>query len=254
MPVRSPKAALGIYKAMFGETHGFFMDEAIAIWDFLLLQQAGAGIQGNFFEIGVFAGKSAFLGAVHLRQDEACLLVDINDIMPVAERIRKDLNLSTRVVCGRSDDPGTERQLADYVGTVRWFHIDGDHSGFSAANDLRLADRFLASGGIICVDDFFNPRYPQVSAAVYKFVFDHSFTYRMVLCGMNKCYLVRSADYAFYEGLIRTHLVSHMSGLGHCITLSKSSWAHDMGCFAVLTRYADFDLLGPDHDPHDILF
>jgi hypothetical protein len=254
MPVRSPKAALGIYKAMFGETHGFFMDEAIAIWDFLLLQQAGAGIQGNFFEIGVFAGKSAFLGAVHLRQDEACLLVDINDIMPVAERIRKDLNLSTRVVCGRSDDPGTERQLADYVGTVRWFHIDGDHSGFSTTNDLRLADRFLNAHGIICVDDFFNPRYPQLAAAVYKFLFDHNFSYRMILCGMNKCYLVRTAEYVFYEGLIREYLFSHMTALGHSITVSKTSWAHDMGCFAVVGRFGDYEVMGRDEDPGDVVF
>jgi hypothetical protein len=246
--------ALGIYNARFRDTPGFFMDEAIAMWDFLLLQQAGSGIQGNFLEIGVFGGKSAYLGAVHTRQDEACLLVDIGDITPVAERIRKELNRTTLVVTARSDDPAAARQLAAYLGTVRWFHIDGDHSGFSTANDLRLADRFLAAGGIICVDDFFNPRYPQLSAAVYKFLFDHSFSYRMVLCGMNKCYLVRTVDYGFYEDLIRKYLCGHLSSLSHSVLLSKSSWVHDMGCFAVLSRSVDVDLLGRDEDPEDIPF
>ncbi len=246
--------ALSIYNARFRDTPGYFMDEAIAMWDFLLLQQAGSGIQGNFLEIGVFGGKSAYLGAVHMRQDETCLLVDVGDITPVAARIHEELKRTTLVVNARSDDPAAERQLAAYLGTVRWFHIDGDHSGFSAANDLRLADRFLAAGGIICVDDFFNPRYPQLSAAVYKFLFDHSFSYRIVLCGMNKCYLVRTVDYGFYEGLIRKYLFGHLSGLGYSVLVSKSSWVHDMGCFAVLSRYVDVNLLGRDEDPEDIPF
>jgi hypothetical protein len=36
----------------------------------------------------------------------------------------------------------------------------------------------MKEDGIICMDDFFNPIYPQVTAAVYKFLFDNPLTIR----------------------------------------------------------------------------
>ena len=80
-----------------------------------------------------------------------------------------------------------------------------------------------------------NPRYPQLVAAVYKFLFDHAQTYKMLLCGMNKCYIVKGDD-AFYEAFIRNDLSGQLKQRGRIVTISKSSYAHDMGCFAVIQR------------------
>jgi hypothetical protein len=252
---RDTRSPLNIYKEKFGNVHGFFTEQAIAIWDFFLTLQCKAGITGNFLEIGVLRGKSAYLGAVHLRPNERCILLDINDISDVHVRIEA-LGIKTIRTTAflRTDNPKLATEIAAYEGTVRWFHIDGDHSGYATANDLRLAAHLLGNRGIICVDDFLNPRYPQLIAAVYKFLFDRSFEYQMILCGMNKCYIARAADYAFYESAIRTQLSDYLKSVGHTLTISKSSYAHDMGCFAVVHRQGDFDYLGRDEDATDIPF
>ena len=249
-----PSSPFGLYRAKFSATIGFFMPEAMAVWDFFLTLQNNSGIGGNFCEVGVLQGKSAFLGGLYLRQDETCILVDINDLKPVAARLQEH-GISTICVEGeRSDNPAVLRRLEAYRGTVRWFHVDGDHSGFATTNDIQLADRFLGSRGIICVDDFCNPRYPQLTGAVYKFLFDNSFSYKLLLCGMNKCYIVRSADYAFYETAIRNDMSAHLKRVGHNLTISKSSFAHDMGCFSVVHRLGDLDYFGRDEDNSDIPF
>jgi Methyltransferase domain len=243
-----------IYKAKFGDVRGFFVDEDIAVRDFFLGLQHASAIVGNFLEIGVLDGKSAYLGALHLAPDESCLLVDCNNIGHVAAGIADSGLRPAHIVQGRSDSPSTERQLDAFRGSVRFFHIDGSHTGFATLNDLRMADRFLGDRGIICVDDFPNRRYPQLIAAVYKFLFDNDPIYKMVLCGINKCFIVRAADYTFYESAIRTHLLGHLKIAGHDMTLSKSSYAHDMGCFSILHKWNGLDHWGLDDDPSYLPF
>jgi hypothetical protein len=242
---------LEVYRQRFAGVHGFFMAEAIAIWDFLLTAQRNNSVNGNFFEIGVLEGKSAGLGAAHLVDDELCILIDINEIPQVAQSLR-EMSVKAVVKAGRrSDDPTVANELREYEGTVRWFHIDGAHDGYTTTADLRLAGRFLANRGIICVDDFLSPRYPQLTAAVYRFLFDNPI-YRMFLCGMNKAYIARAADYAFYEGILRHGLPKHLKESGYAVTLAKTSYAHDDGCFAVIERVSDFDIYGRDEDPADV--
>lgn len=243
---------IDIYRSKFASARGFFMEEAIAIWDFLLKTQARYGIEGNFLEIGVLDGKSAGLGGAHLRSDETCVLVDINDI---SETIRRLDALGVRSIAKvgcRSDNPKLVKSLVEeFEGTVKWFHIDGAHDGYTTLSDLRLADRLLANRGVICVDDFLSPRYPQLTAAVYKFLFDNP-TYQMFLCGMNKGYISRTVDFRLYEDAVRDGLAEHMKAAGHAVTLTKTSYSYDRGCFAVLERHNDRDIYGRDEDPSDI--
>ena len=242
---------LEVYRQRFAGVRGFFMEEAIAIWDFLLTAQRNNSVKGNFFEIGVLEGKSAGLGAAHLVDDELCILIDIHELQQLAQSLR-EISVKTLVKAGRrSDDPTVANELREYEGTVRWFHIDGAHDGYTTTADLRLADRFLANRGVICVDDFLSPRYPQLTAAVYRFLFDNPI-YRMFLCGMNKAYIARAADYAFYEGIVKHGLPKHMRDSGYAVTLAKTSYSHDYGCFAVIERSSDFDVYGRDEDPADI--
>ncbi len=246
--------ALEIYHARFGSTLGYFQDEAIATWDFFLSAQRQMGVLGNFFEIGVFNGKSALLAACHLSGGEYCILVDVNPMDEVVSSIRGLNGPDVHALLAKSSSLLTSSDLASFHGTARWLHIDGDHAGHSAINDLRVAERFLADRGIICVDDFFSGRYPQVTAAVYKFLFDTAPLYRMVLCGAGKCYLVRSADYTLYEALVRKYLAGHLRGCGQSVTIHKSTHAHDMGCFSLGSREQDADYWGQDSDPTEIPF
>ena len=60
-------------------------------------------------------------------------------------------------------------ELMQHRRSFRWIHIDGEHTGQAVGNDLAIAHELLADDGIICIDDFFNPAYAQVSAASFPF-------------------------------------------------------------------------------------
>jgi hypothetical protein len=242
------------YRSRFGSTPGYFQDGAIVTWDFFLTAQRQMSVAGNFFEIGVLSGKSALLAACHMQRGEWCILNDVNPIDDVVAKICSLDEPQVQAVLTKSLCLLTAPDLVRFYGTARWIHIDGDHDGHSVTNDLHVAERFLADRGVICVDDFFSGRYPQVTAAVYKFLFDTMPRYRMVLCGAGKCYLVRSADYTLYEGLVRKHLAGHLSGHEQSYTIHKSTHAYDMGCFSLGPRERDSDYCGRDADTNDIPF
>ncbi|HYZ33786.1 MAG TPA: class I SAM-dependent methyltransferase [Crenalkalicoccus sp.] len=243
---------LKAYRARFGKVEGFFTEEAQVAWDFLLGNQALMNVRGDVVEIGVWKGKSAGLAALHMRPDETLTLVDIQDLKEVEDRIRALGGPQVRSFTGKSSN---FRASAAYraIEPVRWFHIDGDHSGFSTTIDLNIAADLLGGHGIICVDDFFNPRYPQLAAAVFRFLFNRP-EYRMLLCGANKVFICRSEDYALYESLIRKYLAAHMASCGISVTIAKTSYAHDFGCFAIEGRQGRHDVVGRDEDITDIVF
>jgi hypothetical protein len=253
------------YRDQFSSIEGFFDDESQAIWDFLLAAQSGNGISGGFMEIGVYRGKSAFLGALHAQPSEPVVLVDIFVPPDVTEKIR-DLRLQQRrrvgathpekVVAVTGASSSRLRGTAvheQYRGTMRFFHVDGGHSCFGTYTDIVTGSEMVGDRPLISIDDFGNMRYPQLHAAVYKFLFERP-DFRMVLCGGNKAYLCRTEDFVFYDGLIREHLVPHATALGHPFTLARTSYAHDYGCFAVQDLVEGRALVGRDEDPDDIVF
>jgi hypothetical protein len=48
-------------------------------------------------------------------------------------------------------------------------HIDGGHSPEETYRDFDLCSRILTSGGLLALDDYFNPSFPGVSAGAVKF-------------------------------------------------------------------------------------
>ena len=243
---RTMSRELEQYANTYGALEGFIMPQTTAIWDFLLTQQRNLGIVGDFLEIGVLKGKSALLAALYLQLGELALLVDVNEMDSVRDEIAR-LSIESRAFRGKSSALKMSEQFSDRVGKVRWLHIDGGHSGYSTYNDLCLAEEFISDLGIICADDFFNPRYPQLTGAIFKFLFDRLFSFKMVLCGMNKCYIVHSEAYPLYEDLIRKHMAEHIRATGFSLTISKTGFAHDMGVFG-RPRIESFDYIGPDDD------
>jgi Methyltransferase domain len=238
------------FRKQFADVEGFLDPRAEIVWDFLLSSQRTMGIAGPMMEIGVWKGRSALLSAMYLAPDEEIVLVDIHPLEAIGRQI--DELGGGRAVCITAKSSNLASvDLTRFNGGMRWIHIDGDHSGYSVANDLSLADRFLADHGIVVLDDFFNPRYPQIAAEVYRFLFA-SPQYKMLLCGINKCYLVRSENYDVYEGLIRKYLSDAFEGQGEVITLSRSTYAHDMGCWSIEMRKSQRLIMGRDQDPANI--
>jgi len=204
-------------------------------------------------EIGVWRGKSAFLGALHAQPSEPVVLVDISDVTDVAEQIRTFHPESVVTVTGRSSSVfRASAPYEQYRTAMRFFHVDGGHSCVGTYADIVIGSEMTSDQALISIDDFGNMRYPQLHAAVFKFLFERP-DFRMVLCGANKAYLCRTEDFAFYDGLIRDQLVRHATALGSRFTLARTSYAHDYGCFSV-QPFEGRDLVGRDEDPDDVVF
>lgn len=253
------------YLATFATVPGYFTKEAMIAWDFFLSTQNRYPITGHFLEIGVLEGKSALLAALHLKQEEQAVLVDINPCEAAIARLTKIKPDGVKFVQKYSHEIKRDVIVSSLAGTFRFIHVDGDHSGFNVFADLALASSLLKENGVICMDDFFNPIYPQATAAIYRYLFSNPMDLRMVLCGGNKCFLVKASAYRIYENLIRQYFLPHAASYGAQLSLHKSSYAHDQGCFSMWTESdrkafgltfspEDRRIVGIDQDNSDIVF
>ncbi len=243
-----PTEKLTRYKREFADLDGFFMPLAMATWDFLFAAQKEHNIGGGMLEIGVFQGKSALLSALYLAPDEPGFFLDLHKIPAAQEQISlvkpENAHFLTMNSVNALRDPG----LAGNRGALRWIHIDGEHTGYATAVDLSTAAYLLSADGIICVDDFFSFKYPQLTASVYQFLLDNPFAFKMFLISANKCYICRSNSLQMYDDHIRNHVIEDMQLAENNWTLARTSYLHDFGCFSIIPRNKDRNFVGLDRD------
>lgn len=72
-----------------------------------------------------------------------------------------------KIVQGDSTSIETMREITDKYSL---FSVDGGHTFRHAYNDILIAERATADGGLILVDDFMRPDWPEVTEAVYKYL------------------------------------------------------------------------------------
>ncbi len=136
---------------------------------------------GSIAEIGVRDGKF-FIGLNKTyHSDEKCLAIDIFDQqhfnidgsgfrpasygVPFFENSERLLG-KDKVDCVSRDT--LSLNLADVVDIskrhkpFRFFSIDGGHQCEHVTNDLRIAENMTSSGGVIALDDYYNPNFPGV--------------------------------------------------------------------------------------------
>jgi hypothetical protein len=232
-------------------TPGFFLPEAAGAWDVILDFQETSGLPGHLAEIGVWMGKSAALLALHARPDERLVLIDQG--FPGQTRELMD-SLAPRkslvYLEQRSSRPVPLPESSTWPRSFRFIHIDGEHTGEAVNNDLRLASLWLSDAGAICLDDFFNPMYPQLTSAVFEFLATHRHELTLFLCGHNKGYLCRPTASHLYLGLVRSRLVKDLAERGiREVTVFKTTQASDLNCFGIAARFKDLDYYGLDEDP-----
>lgn len=236
------------YKRDFSDVDGFFMPLAMATWDFLFSTQARLRVTGGMLEIGVFQGKSGILSAMHMAPEEPGFFLDLHPVKPARDRIASVKPANANFLQMNSIDALRDPELAASRGALRWVHIDGEHTGYATRADLATAAYLLSEKGIICVDDFFSFKYPQLTAAVYQFLLEKPFEFKMVLASANKCYICRSSAVDLYDTAIRTHAADEMQLTANKWTLTRTSYLHDHGCFAIIPRNKDRDFVGLDRD------
>ena len=235
---------------------GFSHPESFAIWDFLFELQHDSRIGGDLMEIGVYYGKSAALMAMHAQKDEEIYLVDCSDFVDRARStVEKIKGQKVSVLKVKSSDPLLWRLANTRARSLRWIHIDGDHKSETVQNDLLLACALLNDEGIICIDDFFNSRYPGLTYAVCIFLEQHRNELQMFLCGFNKAYLVRPIQLHRHLQAVRDNLGACLAGLDlNDFTIYKTDLPGAINCFGIRERWEKYVYYGLDEDPERIVY
>ena len=206
------------FVAEFHDVPGFTIPESLGIWDCFLRFQLEKERSASLLEIGVYYGKSAALLAMHSRPDEQLVLVDPSEPAESALKLLQSIKPNgVRLLKNLSSDHAVWNLAGTHSRAFRWIHIDGDHKGETVYNDLLLANELLSPTGIICVDDFMSPRYPQITFTVCTFVELFCRELRMFLCGFNKAYLVRPESLFTHLTFVKTSSETNKAFLGSII-------------------------------------
>jgi predicted O-methyltransferase YrrM len=235
---------------------GFVLFEAMATWDLLLEHQLRQGICGPLLEIGVYYGKSAAMLAMHARSTEDLYLIDSTDFLNHAkETIAKAGAPNPVYLKVKSSDPAVWELSNTHNRRFRWIHIDGGHKGSTVANDLALVNELLSECGVICLDDFLNPMYPQLTHVVCNFVEAHRDELQMFLCGFNKAYVARPEQLRRYLTFVRNELGEGLLQLGvKDFTIFKTDYPGTVNCFGMGRQWQQLMYYGLDEAPNEIIY
>ncbi len=96
-----------------------------------------------------------------------------------------------RLIAGNSLQVTAAQILASADRPVRIFSVDGGHTAECTYNDLRLACGATQEGGLVILDDYFNPHWPAVSEGAVQFLTDHRDALQPVYIGANKFIFAR---------------------------------------------------------------
>lgn len=159
------------------------------------LQRAGE-TQGHLLQIGVWHGKGAALLGLHASlATEQLVLVDELAGEALSRAALADVGVGwsegMHHLSVSTEELLNEPLLRDLTGSFRWVHIGGERSFGAVSRELAAADKLLHDGGIACVDDFQNGRYPQVTDAVLRYAAEHPGGLALFLCGFGQAYLAR---------------------------------------------------------------
>jgi hypothetical protein len=242
-----------LYQEAQKDFEGFFGDESAALFDIFLSFQKAQKITGNFLEIGVYKGRSALMSGFHLEENEMFHLIDMTYFL---DEVEEKLNpiLGNR---GKYHQSLSQVLTADMIGvskySLRWIHIDGEHTGRAVWNDLSLCEPLLSDEGILVLDDFFNPAYPQITEATFKFLDRYPYSLSLILTGWNKAYLARPLFARQYLEMIRETLGSslHQRNI-HDFVICKTTTREETSCYGIGRRWQDRDYYGLDSNSDDI--
>lgn len=143
------------------------------------------GIQGDSCEIGVHHGRF-FLALENVTPEGArCYAIDVFDDQELnidrsgsgsEQLFRANVDKfaidPTRVDTVRLDSTTAEAQklFRGIEGTVGLFSVDGGHTRAHVLTDLHSAEVALSQGGVVYLDDYFNPDWPSVVEGLFAYL------------------------------------------------------------------------------------
>ncbi len=191
---------------------GWFERADAEIYYEILACQAAHGVGGALAEIGLHHGKSFIALCLALKDGERAYGIDIFekqelnlDGSGLGSRAALERNLagfgvdgSAVVLDGRASQTVSPEDILQSVGEVRLFSVDGGHWVDIVCSDLRLAERVISDRGVIALDDFLRPEWPDVSFGFFKWMEERSSPITPFAIGYNKLYLCHEENIGLY--------------------------------------------------------
>ena len=151
---------------------------------------------------------------------------------------------------GPSADLPAKLDLQAMHQTVRWFHIDGEHTGTAVYRELEFANRIVNTDGIVVIDDFFSPRYPANTTEAIRYLEKNPFHFRLLAVGFNKGYLCRPESLPRYMDFMASGMSRALSGYGAKTTIFKTTGPWDTDAVGITDYVEDAGpIAGPDNEP-----
>ena len=156
------------------------------------------GIFGDVLEIGVRQGLSSIVVAALRGTGRRFFAVDLFDDMQsenVSSSGAGDKAAFVRNMSCFYENTGfleiiSSNSLAlkpsDLGLEFSFCHIDGGHSDAETYHDLELCSQILIPGGLVAVDDYFNPSFPGVCEGAVRFMMEYPEALAPVAIGFNK--------------------------------------------------------------------
>jgi len=231
---------------------GWFMFQSYCVWRALLDQQSR--VTGDLFEIGVWRGRSASVLASYRKGDEKLYLCDLRLDEPAVHRAIQSIGVEPANIVplsGPSADLPAKLDIRAMHQTVRWFHIDGEHTGTAVYRELEFANRIVNAEGIVVIDDFFSPRYPANTTEVIRYLEKNPFHFRLLAVGFNKGYLCRPECLPRYMDFMASGMSRALGTYGAKTTIFKTTGSWDTDAVGI-TGFTDAagTIAGPDTNPH----
>jgi len=203
---------------MYGQSQrktveGWLSETDAKVFELILKQQSDLGLIGSVAEIGLHHGKSFILLCTFLRSREKAYGIDIfesqvlnldssgsgNKGKLLGNLHRFDCDMSQVILDGRQSELVKVFEILEAVGGIRFFSIDGGHRYSTVLNDLNLAKECLISGGVIAVDDYLRPEWPDVGRAFHAWYALNNEDFEVIAIGFNKIYLTHSCWASLYR-------------------------------------------------------
>jgi hypothetical protein len=204
---------------------GWLLPNAIVALRELAEAQRQFGVAGPSCEIGVHHGRLFIVLHLLRTEDERSLAIDLFEQQEqnvdgsgrgsraaLLENLRRHAGgiQGVELLAANSLALTAERIVDLCGGRPRLFSIDGGHTAEATCNDLRLAHDAVCDGGLVILDDYFNPHWPAVSEGACAFFSRDNANLAPVAIGANKFFFAKGETAA---ATYRRHLLARHSGL-----------------------------------------
>lgn len=218
------------------EVQGWLEPLAIELICLLAEAQERAGVAGGVCEIGIHHGRLFIL--LHLLAPGRAAAYDLfenqsdnvddsghGDKAVFLENLRRHGGNAEQLVVRSCNSLHMKPAdvLAD-AGPVRIFSVDGGHTPDITASDMALAEATLSPGGLLILDDFFNPQWPGVAEGATRYLISGVSRLAPVCIGGNKfIFTTDAASAAAYRAalsVLRGCAVKELPAFGGTVSVA----------------------------------